>query len=725
MFPELFSGGFTMFTHKRFWMVFMALSVVLVGMWKVTGSARAEEETVNGITYTYTVNGNNTTITRVTPEQHTVCEIPATLGGKPVTSIGVYAFSDCTVLESVRIPASVTSIEESAVYNCTSLTSVTFENNSSLTTIGDFAFTGCSKLKRITIPAGVTSIALYAFSGCTSLMSVSFENHSNLTRISNNAFEGCTSLTGITIPAGVTSIGRLAFSECGLTSVEFEANSKLTSIGESAFYKCKNLTSLTIPAGVTRILGFAFQKCSNLMSLTIPTGVTAISNWTFDECTSLKSITIPAGVTKINSGAFLDCTSLSSIYYKGTKAQWDSITKGDDWNKNVPNTCEVICSEIYTVTYEVKNGEWDNGGSENREVKLSRYENEDKILKLEDGDIPAVGHKPAAGYQTGDWDVTPDTDIEITSNKTYIYTYTEAPTYTLTATAPTFDAVTYGYAQPAAKAITIVSTGNRDAMVSSAALSGADAGCFVLNKTNGTTITAGSTDSTTYTIQPIAGLDFRDIAYTATITVTYNGGAMTTDNVSFLVDKADAATASVAANNRIYDGTAIPLVTVTGEPTGGTMYYAVTTENTAPADTLYTTSIPSKTDAGTYYVWYKTVGDANHNDSAAACVTVRIFVSFGTPTIRLPSAIKQIEESAFEGLPVTIVEIPSDCQSIGKWAFKNCASLTQIRIPAGCALGTDVFDGCALVYVFGVAGCPAEVYCQSHENCIFIKETQN
>ena len=55
------------------------------------------------------------------------------------------------------------------------------------------------------------------------------------------------------------------------------------------------------------------------------------------------------------------------------------------------------------------------------------------------------------------------------------------------------------------------------------------------------------------------------------------------------------------------------------------MKIAVTKENKAPTDeSLYTTSIPTATNAGTYYVWYKVVGDDNHNDTAASCITVTI-----------------------------------------------------------------------------------------------------
>ena len=83
-------------------------------------------------------------------------------------------------------------------------------------------------------------------------------------------------------------------------------------------------------------------------------------------------------------------------------------------------------------------------------------------------------------------------------------------------------------------------------------------------------------------------------------------------------------TKAPAAKTLTYNGEAQELVTA-GEATGGTMYYAVTTENTAPTDdNLYTTSIPAKTDAGTYYVWYKAVGDANHTNSEAKCITVTI-----------------------------------------------------------------------------------------------------
>ena len=109
------------------------------------------------------------------------------------------------------------------------------------------------------------------------------------------------------------------------------------------------------------------------------------------------------------------------------------------------------------------------------------------------------------------------------------------------------------------------------------------------------------------------------VIVTAAETSTYT---QATKEVTVTINKANAVAATVTANNRTYDGTEKPLVTVTGTPTGGTMQYALgtATEATQP----YTTSIPTATNAGTYYVWYKVVGDENHNDTDAANVPVVI-----------------------------------------------------------------------------------------------------
>ncbi len=96
--------------------------------------------------------------------------------------------------------------------------------------------------------------------------------------------------------------------------------------------------------------------------------------------------------------------------------------------------------------------------------------------------------------------------------------------------------------------------------------------------------------------------------------------------------------------------------------------------------------------------------------------------AFLAPDFTLPVDAAVIEESAFEGANMSVAFIPDGCEIIGDHAFKDCLSLTQIRIPYSCALGADVFDGCGTVFVFGTAGSAAEAYCAAHDNCVFVAE---
>ncbi len=82
----------------------------------------------------------------------------------------------------------------------------------SVTTIGNFAFEDCSSLTSVTIPDSVTTIGDYAFRECSSLTSVTIGD--SVTSIGNAAFYYCNRLTSVTIPDSVTTIGYEAFREC-------------------------------------------------------------------------------------------------------------------------------------------------------------------------------------------------------------------------------------------------------------------------------------------------------------------------------------------------------------------------------------------------------------------------------------------------------------------------------------------------------------------------------
>ena len=169
-------------------------------------------------------------------------QIPAELGGKPVTRIGERAFEYRT-FASVTIPEGVTDIGAYAFFTCDSLESVAIPD--SVTGLGDNAFDSCYSLAEVTIPAGVTCIG-------------------------DNVFRWCFSLTSVTIPDGVTSIGYGAFSWCrGLKSVIIPGS--VTDIGEKAFYTCDSLACAVIPDSVMRIGEYAFADCSVLTAI-VPRG---------------------------------------------------------------------------------------------------------------------------------------------------------------------------------------------------------------------------------------------------------------------------------------------------------------------------------------------------------------------------------------------------------------------------------------------------------------------
>ena len=137
-------------------------------------------------------------------------------------------------LRSVVIPTNVTTVGYSAFKRCSSLTTVTFEKESQLKTIGgDYyygAFSDCTALTSIEIPASVETIGNTAFSDCSSLATVTFEKGSRLKTIGNNAYYRCTSLTSIEIPASVETIEKKAFANCIYNHRTTKTNQKYPSV---------------------------------------------------------------------------------------------------------------------------------------------------------------------------------------------------------------------------------------------------------------------------------------------------------------------------------------------------------------------------------------------------------------------------------------------------------------------------------------------------------------
>ena len=128
-----------------------------------------------------------------------VVVIPQTYGSNnlPVTSIGTYAFYECTGINTVTIPRNVYTIGENAFSDCTNLKRVEFEENSNLNSLEDYVFGFCNMLEYVFVPASVKYITKYAF-WSASTNGIVFEEQTSWYQ-TTGSYPG-THITDITIP---------------------------------------------------------------------------------------------------------------------------------------------------------------------------------------------------------------------------------------------------------------------------------------------------------------------------------------------------------------------------------------------------------------------------------------------------------------------------------------------------------------------------------------------
>ena len=236
--------------------------------------------------------------------------------GENVERIPAQMFSNAAFTGSLIIPNSVTSIGSYAFYNCTGFSSVEFNATNCADASGCCQFQNCGGT--LTIGENVERIPAHMFEYVAFTGRLIIPN--SVTTIGYMAFYWCTGFTGnLVIPNSVTTIGGNAFGGCtGFSSVEYNAtNCTDASSSWPPFRNCG--VTLTIGENVERIPANMFKWAAFTGSLIIPNSVTSIGEWAFHGCTGFTGdLVIPNSVTTIGEAAFRSCTNFSTVEYNAT-----------------------------------------------------------------------------------------------------------------------------------------------------------------------------------------------------------------------------------------------------------------------------------------------------------------------------------------------------------------------------------------------------------------------
>jgi hypothetical protein len=309
-----------------------------------------------------------------------------TFGNKgKLTAIGGNAFDGCVKLKNVVIPDGVTTLGLSAFRNCSGLESVVIPET--VTYMGDsmggFVFENCVKLTEVVIPSGVTNIGESTFKGCSALQSLTIpfvgsklnkesdydyyykthfgsifganEANNNAayvpaslktviitggTIIADNAFDGCGNIENITIANSVETVGIDAFKDTGIWTKAaagivyadkwaigskgtapvgvLSLNANTAGVGAKAFFGYAGLTGVSLPVGVISVGVSAFENCSALASVNFAANdvLKNIGASAFKGCVNLENLSaFPTVLETIGESAFEGCVKLKSASF--------------------------------------------------------------------------------------------------------------------------------------------------------------------------------------------------------------------------------------------------------------------------------------------------------------------------------------------------------------------------------------------------------------------------
>ena len=229
--------------------------------------------------------------------------------------------------------------------------------NTNLTKIGESSFYGAKGIDELYLGSSLTSIEQKAWYNATSIQKVDMSSCTSLTSALNNqTFLGCTSLTEVALPPNITTILNECFSSAPITSLTWPSGNALTKL-ETSCFKGNRLEVLEIPDSVETIGKTVFQDGTATTIVRLPTSLSKIDSTSFSNNTALNQVyfsdartsraaakvTIAEGTFGPNvkyaiipnfvtfaSKPFKTCTALQGVFYgrKYSEISASETTKG-------------------------------------------------------------------------------------------------------------------------------------------------------------------------------------------------------------------------------------------------------------------------------------------------------------------------------------------------------------------------------------------------------------
>ncbi len=239
----------------------------------------------------------------------------------------------------VELPNTLEKLPEELFRGCNNLSRVVIPNG--VQSIGDLAFANCSALQYVIVPNTVTEISKYSFDESGVILFESDSLVASSLQVKENYVLGFERLEddGSFVFALLKDKSAVLLEYYGtdenVTVPSNVSGYTVSGVGKYVFKDNTSVKTVVLPDTIQTVGEGMFFRCSDLTSVLIPDSVKAIGDRAFYHCDSLKNICIPKNIIYIGDNAFYRCNSLTSINIEGYPIYVGSYAFASSSNKTV------------------------------------------------------------------------------------------------------------------------------------------------------------------------------------------------------------------------------------------------------------------------------------------------------------------------------------------------------------------------------------------------------